>query len=334
MPSVGMPSSKTRGSTCGASSAYTDAGPPLRMSACGLRARTASGEIVWPTSSEYTRHSRTRRAISCEYWPPRSTTSTGRSAFPLFGPGNRTTFEGSAAIVWRFLRDRHVVRVRFAEPRRRDADEARALHLLERRRTAVPHRLPQPPDQLVQDGRERALVEDAAFDALRDELLDVLDVALEVPVLRERTRLHGADRAHATVFLVPLALVDDHLARRLVGARQQRAGHDRVGARGDRLREIARRPDPAVGDHGHAGLGRDLRDVVHSRHLRPTDAGDDSRGARGARADAALDAVDADRDQRFRTVGRRDVPGDHIDRHGALDSPHHLQHTGRVSVWG
>ena len=33
-------------------SAYTDAGPPLRMSAYGLRARTASGEIVCPTSSE------------------------------------------------------------------------------------------------------------------------------------------------------------------------------------------------------------------------------------------------------------------------------------------
>ena len=41
-----MPSSNTRGSTCGAPSAYTDAGPPLRMSAYGLRARTASGEIV------------------------------------------------------------------------------------------------------------------------------------------------------------------------------------------------------------------------------------------------------------------------------------------------
>ena len=35
-----------RGSTRGAPSAYTDAGPPLRMSAYGLRARTASGEIV------------------------------------------------------------------------------------------------------------------------------------------------------------------------------------------------------------------------------------------------------------------------------------------------
>ena len=41
-----------RGSTRGAPSAYTDAGPPLRISACGLRARTCSGVTVCGTSSE------------------------------------------------------------------------------------------------------------------------------------------------------------------------------------------------------------------------------------------------------------------------------------------
>src|SRR2546430_2895330 len=243
------------------------------MSAYGFRARTASGEIVWPTSSEYTRHSRTRRAISWEYCPPRSTTSTGRSS----GAGNWTTFDGSAAIVRRLFRDRHVVRMRFAQARRSDAHEARALHLLERRGAAVPHRLPQSSDQLVQDGRERPLVEDATFDALRDELLDVLDVALEVAVLRERPRLHGADRAHAAVLLVPLALMDDHLSGRLVSAGQERPGHDRVGALGDRLREVAGRRDPSVRDHGHAGLRSDLRDVVDRRHLGHSDSGDDPR---------------------------------------------------------
>src|SRR3954471_19279099 len=109
------------------------------MIAWGFRARIASGEIVWPTSSEYTRHSRTRRAISCEYWPPRSTTSTGRSSTT----GNWTTFDGSAAIVRRLFRDRHVVRVRLAQPRRGDAHEARLAHLGDRRGAAVPHRLAQ-----------------------------------------------------------------------------------------------------------------------------------------------------------------------------------------------
>src|SRR5438093_6371155 len=129
-----------RGSTCGTSSAYTDAGPPLRMTAYGLRARTASGEIVWPTSSEYTRHSRTRRAISCEYWPPRSTTRTGRSSGAGSGRGST-----SAPVIRRLLRDRHVVRMALAQARAGDPHEARVLHLLDRRRAAVAHRLPQPP---------------------------------------------------------------------------------------------------------------------------------------------------------------------------------------------
>src|SRR5918912_3319753 len=127
MPSVGTPSSKIRESTRGAPSAYTDAGPPLRMIACGLRARIASGEIVCPTSSEYTRHSRTRRAISCAYWPPKSRTSTGRSSGARSGRG--TTL---APIVRRLLRDRHVVRVRLAQAGAGYAHELRVLHLLDR----------------------------------------------------------------------------------------------------------------------------------------------------------------------------------------------------------
>src|ERR1700739_3192362 len=150
MPSVGMPSSKMRGATGGAPSAYTDAGPPRGMRAYGFRASPASGESVWPTSSEYTRHSRTRRAISCEYWPPRSMTSTGRSS----AAGNGTTFDGSAAIDRRLFRDRDVVRMGLAQPRARDAYEASGLHLLDRRGAAVAHRLAEAADQLVDDRRE------------------------------------------------------------------------------------------------------------------------------------------------------------------------------------
>src|SRR6478672_410485 len=161
MPSVGMPSANTSGSTCGAPSAYTDAGPPLRISACGLRARTCAAVTPCPTSSEYTRHSRTRRAISCAYCPPRSTTNTGRSSAGRSGSG-RT----SAAIVRCLLRDRHVVRMALAQARGGDADELGALHLVDRRRAAIAHRLAQPADQLVQDRRDRPLVGNAPFDSL------------------------------------------------------------------------------------------------------------------------------------------------------------------------
>src|ERR1700687_2066787 len=143
-------------------------------------------------------------------------TRTGLSS----GPGNANTC-ASAAIVRRFLRDRHVMRVRLAQPRRRDPDEARVLHLSDRRGAAVAHRLPEPADELVDDVLERPLVRGAPLDPLRDQLLDVLHVALEVAVLREATRLHRAERAHAAVLLEPLTLDEDHVARRLLDAGEQ-----------------------------------------------------------------------------------------------------------------
>src|SRR4051794_1396295 len=79
MPSTGTPSSSTAGSSEGAPGALTEAGPPDRINACGSRRRSSSIGVSWGRSSEKTRHSRTRRAISCEYWAPKSRTITGRS---------------------------------------------------------------------------------------------------------------------------------------------------------------------------------------------------------------------------------------------------------------
>src|SRR6266511_4620473 len=194
MPRVGIPSVSTSGSTRGAPSAYTEAGPPDRINACGFRASTCFAVIVCGTSSEYTRASRTRRAMSCAYCPPKSTTSTGRSSGVRSG-----SCRISAPIVRRLLRDRHVVRMALAQARGGDADELRALHLVDRRGSAVAHRLTQAADELVQDRLERALVRDAPFDALRHQFLDVLDVALEVTVARRASCTHRTERAHATV---------------------------------------------------------------------------------------------------------------------------------------
>src|SRR6478735_3982351 len=46
----------------------------------GLRRATSSSGTWCGSSSEKTPHSRTRRAISCEYWPPKSSTSTSSCA--------------------------------------------------------------------------------------------------------------------------------------------------------------------------------------------------------------------------------------------------------------
>ena len=154
--------------------------------------------------------------------------------------------------------------------------------------TAVTHRLTEPSDELVDDRRDRPLVEHAPLDPLRDELVDVLDVALEVAILRERPGLHRAERSHAAVLLEALALDEDHVAGRLVGAGKHRAEHHRVGASGDRLRNVTRGGDAAVGDHRDAVPNRDLGDVEHGRHLGDADAGDDAGGADRSRPNSCL----------------------------------------------
>src|SRR5438128_12419575 len=120
-----------------------------------------------------------RRAMSCEYWPPRSTTSTGRSSCP----GNATTFAGSAAIVRRLLRDRHVVRVRLAQPRDRDPHERRTLHLLDRRRAALAHRLPPAAYQLLDDALQWALVRHPPLQPPGNAPVDLRDLPLQAPSL-------------------------------------------------------------------------------------------------------------------------------------------------------
>src|SRR5580765_7081302 len=76
MPNTGTSEAKIDGSTAGAPAAYTEDGPPDRISAAGLRASISAMGIVWGTISEYTRASRTRRAISWAYCAPKSTTRT------------------------------------------------------------------------------------------------------------------------------------------------------------------------------------------------------------------------------------------------------------------
>src|SRR3954447_10960769 len=105
-----------------------------------------------------------------------------------------------------------------AQPRPGDADELGVLHLLDRGRAAVAHRLAQPADELVEDVRDRALVRHPALDAFGDQLVDVLDVALEVPGLRGPAPLHRAERPHPPVLLEALAAREDPLAGSLVRA--------------------------------------------------------------------------------------------------------------------
>src|SRR5205809_3081001 len=80
MPSTGTPSSSSPRLSAGAPSSYTDAGPPDRISPAGRRPSTSASGASNGTISEYTWHSRTRRAMSWAYCAPKSTTRTGRGS--------------------------------------------------------------------------------------------------------------------------------------------------------------------------------------------------------------------------------------------------------------
>src|SRR5512139_4351146 len=120
MPSTGTPASNTACGARGGSVAVTDSGPPERMMPRAPKARTSASLMSQGWISQYTPHSRTRRAINCVYWAPKSRIRM-RCAWMS---GGRTTGARSADTVIRgFLGDGHVVDVAFAHAGVGDAHE-------------------------------------------------------------------------------------------------------------------------------------------------------------------------------------------------------------------
>src|SRR5713226_6332460 len=147
MPSTGKSPLMTRGSTLGAPSSYTLAGPPERITPITLRARSSSGVTSCGKISQYTRDSRTRRAISWVYCEPKSRIATvARGDRPLEAPvSGRLILRvfialGPDPVIGRFGGDADVVRVRFAKTGARDANKPRVdAQVIDRGRARVAH---------------------------------------------------------------------------------------------------------------------------------------------------------------------------------------------------
>src|SRR5882672_3568542 len=278
MPSTGTPSWNT---ACGArpvDSSYADMWLPERITPVAPNARTEASLTSHGWISQYTRASRTRRAMSWVYWAPKSRM---RIFWCLLD-----------SVIWRLLHDLHIMHVRLADARGGDLHElAACAQLLDRGVAGIAHACPQAADELLDHPDRAALVGDPPFDPFGDQLVHVHIRILEIPV--RRAFLHRAERAPAAVGLVRAALVELDLARRLVGAGEERAEHHGVRAGGERFRDIARIADAAIGDERHARARQRFGDVLDSGDLRHADAGDDARGADRPRPDADLDAVGA-----------------------------------------
>src|ERR1019366_6427032 len=72
MPSTGTPSAKIFLSDNGAFLAYTLDGPPDKRMPLGASAAISTAGVSWPRMTEYTLHSRMRRAITWVYCDPKS----------------------------------------------------------------------------------------------------------------------------------------------------------------------------------------------------------------------------------------------------------------------
>src|SRR5690349_6338712 len=224
--------------------------------------------------------------------------------------------------------------MRLADAGARDLDELRArAHVVDGRAAGVAHARAQAADELPDHRDGAALVRHAAFDALGHKLVDVHVRVLEVAV--GGAFLHGAEGAHAAIGFVGAALEELDLARGLRGAGKKRAEHHPMGAGGDRLCDVARVADAAIGDERDAAAVEGLGDVLDGRDLRYANAGDDARCADGARPDADLHAVGAVVDERLGTVAGADIIADYLDaRVARLDPLHAVEHTLGVAVRG
>ena len=197
----------------------------------------------------------------------------------------------------------------------------------------VAHAGAQSAHQLVNDIDQRSLVRDAAFNSFRHQLVAIAHALLEIAILG--AVLHGPQRTHAPVALVRPALVELDLSGRFVGARQQPADHDAVGACGNRLGDVPGKADPAVGDQRHIGPAQCPGDVADRGNLRYPDPGHHPGGTDRARADPHLDPVGAVLDEVQRRAFRGDIAGNNV--HGSvlpLDIGHALEHAAGVSVRG
>src|SRR5918992_6233891 len=298
MPSTGTPSSSSSRRSLGAPSAYTEAGPPESKRPRGRRRSTSSSGTSCGKSSANTPHSRTRRAISCEYCPPKSSTRT--SSCPAW-PSTAADLRPAASSVARVPSTRRSLRPcrtwsSLVESRRSIADERRVGgggdDVVGRGRGAAVHHAARSGGGLGRRNRSHAYglvaLELLALGLERGghhhlgavEGRDVLVAAgghggaqaphqVEGPVvlvggsqqnLLERAVLGGLDPRASRKRGVEGGHAPVVAApRRLIGPSERRADHHGVGTAGERLGHVA-----AV---AHAAVGDDLDVLARLEHV-------------------------------------------------------------------
>src|SRR5215813_4613411 len=169
MPNTGTPRVNTEGGALGGSASVTDSGPPERTTPLGLNARTSSSEMSQGRISQYTPNSRTRRAINCVYWAPKSRIRI-RCAWISGDPVIGGLF-GNADVV-----DMALTHTGVGNPH----EHGTRSHLLDVFAAGISHGRTQSARKLMEYLHDTALVGHPSLDSFRHQLLELGGGVLEV----------------------------------------------------------------------------------------------------------------------------------------------------------
>src|SRR5882672_6668580 len=231
MPSNGRPDSSRRLSGSGASSSYTLDGPPESTRAAKPPPSTRSTGSVHGRISEYTPSSRMRRAMSWVYCPPKSRIAT--------------------LLATRVLpRDPQLLGALEDLPLGLDRGRDDQLGLLQLLDVHGAHRAHAGADG-AHEVQGPVLGERGAEQDLLERPRDAHPDARAARQVRVR-------RGHAPVVAA---------AGSFLGAREGGADHDRVGAGGEGLADVAAGGHPAVGDDRHVAAGPLVVEVARGRRV-------------------------------------------------------------------
>src|SRR5207237_4118080 len=187
-------------------------------------------------------------------------------------------------------RDSNVVRMRFAQTCRGDANElGLRAQLIDVRASYISHSTAQTADHLEEHVTRRTLVWDASLDPFRHQFPGGHLAFLEISV--GATVLHRGEATHAANHLEAAALQQQRFSRTLLRTGEHRAHHHARRASRERFHDVARVFDPAVCNHRHVAGAFDS--VEDRGELRDTNAGDDARRADGSRTNTYFYCVDS-----------------------------------------
>ena len=208
-----------------------------------------------------------------------------------------------------------------------------SAHLLNIRRTGIPHTRTQPTHQLMNNSRHRTFIRHASFDAFGNQLFSTRIYILKISIARSLRVRHGAQRTHATIGLVTSALIELNLTWRLFGASKHTTNHHDVRTCGDHLRDIARISNATIRYYTNIGVLQRLDNIGYCRNLRNTNARYDTRGTDRTRTDTHFNCVSASLCQISSCIGSGNVAADYRNLWVFILYIFHLiQHELRVTV--